>query len=95
MKLRWSPEAIEDLVALRAYIAADDPRAAQRVMSRIIDAAELMLPDNPRIGRPGRVSGTRELVIPRTPYILPYRIRDGVIEILRVYHSARKWPDRF
>lgn len=95
MKLSWSPEALDDLAALRDYIGADDPAAAQRMIWRIIEVAELLLPDYPHSGRPGRVAGTRELVVPRTPYILPYRVRDGVIEILRVYHGARKWPERF
>ena len=30
MKIAWSPEAIEDLVSLRAYIADDNPAAARR-----------------------------------------------------------------
>jgi toxin ParE1/3/4 len=95
VKLRWSPEAIDDLAALRAYIAADDPTAAQRMVSRIIEVAELLLADYPHAGRSGRVPGTRELVVPRTPHILPYRVRDGAVDILRVYHGARKWPERF
>ena len=62
MNIAWSPEAIEDLASLRAYIAEDDPGAA----------------------RAGRVPGTRELVIPRTPYIVPYRLQNQTIQILRV-----------
>lgn len=59
-------------------------------MSRIVWS-----PENPEIGRTGRVSGTRELVIRGTPFIVPYRAVGGDIHILRVYHGARKWPDRF
>ena len=66
----WSPEAIADLAALRAYIAQDDPAAAQRVALHIIRNVETLLPNSPEMGRPGRVPGTRELVIPRTPYIV-------------------------
>jgi toxin ParE1/3/4 len=91
----WSPEAIEDLAALRAYIEQDDPRAARRIALHIIENVELLLPANPQMGRPGRVPGTRELVVPRTPFIVPYRIAGGNIQILRVYHGARRWPDRF
>ena len=47
------------------------------------------------MGRPGRVPGTRELVIPGTPYIVPYRVQGEAIQILRVYHSARRWPESF
>jgi toxin ParE1/3/4 len=91
----WSPAAIADLAQLRAYIAEDDPAAAQRVALHIAHNVEALLPANPQIGRPGRVPGTRELVIPKTPFIVPYRIVDGTIEVLRVYHGARRWPDRF
>jgi toxin ParE1/3/4 len=91
----WSPEAIDDLVSLRAFISEDDPAAAQRVALHIIDAAESLLSGNPEMGRPGRVPGTRELVVPRTPFIVPYRVRGGTLQILRVYHAARRWPERF
>jgi toxin ParE1/3/4 len=93
MNIIWSPEAIEDLNALRAYIAEESPAGARRIVLRILHDIERLLPDNPHIGRPGRVSGTRELVIPQTPYIVPYRVQRGAIQILRVYHSARRWPD--
>ena len=93
MKIVWSPEAIEDLVSLRAYIAEDNPAAAQRVVRHIMQNIEQMLPDNPQIGRAGRVPGTRELVIPRSPFIVPYRLQRTTIQILRVYHAARRWPD--
>ena len=93
MKIAWSPEAIEDLVSLRAYIAEDNPAAARRTVQHIVESIAQLLPDNPRIGRAGRVPGTRELVIPRTPYIMPYRLQRTTIQILRVYHAARRWPD--
>jgi len=95
MNIRWSPETIEDLTSLRAYIAEDDPAAARGVVLHIIHIIEQLLPDNPQMGRPGRVSGTRELVIPKTPFIVPYRLQRNVIQILRVYHGARRWPEGF
>jgi toxin ParE1/3/4 len=95
MSLSWSPEAIDDLVQLRAYIAADNPFAAQEVVLRILHAVEVSLQDNPSAGRPGRVPGTREFVVQHTSYIVPYRVRGSRIEILRVYHGRRRWPDRF
>ena len=94
MIIFWSPEGINDLASLRAYIAEDDPAAAQRVVLHIIRSIEQLLSGNPNMGRPGRVPGTRELVIARTPYIVPYRIRDKRIQILRIYHGARRWPDQ-
>jgi toxin ParE1/3/4 len=56
---------------------------------------EALLPEHPEIGRPGRISGTRELVVRGTPFIVPYRTVGREIQVLRVYHGARKWPDRF
>ena len=84
------PLAIGDLEALRAYIREDNPRAAQDVSRKIRRAVE-MLRDQPGLGRPGRVTGTRELMVPGTPYIIPYHVRGEVIELLRVYHGARRW----
>ena len=71
MNILWSPEAIEDLNSLRAYIAQHNPSAARAVALHIAHSIEQLLPDNPQMGRPGRVPGTRELVIPKTPFIGP------------------------
>ena len=95
MNIVWSPEAIEDLISLRNYIAEDSPAAARSIALRILHAIERMLPDSPHIGRPGRVPGTRELIIQRTPYVVPYRLQGETSEILRVYYGARRWPDGF
>ena len=91
----WSPEAIADLAALRAYIEQDDAAAAQRVALHVIRNVETLLPDHPEMGRPGRVPGTRELVIPNTPYIVPYRVVGNAIQVLRIFHGARRWPEAF
>jgi toxin ParE1/3/4 len=93
MNIVWSPEAIEDLAALRGYLAEDNPAAARRGVLHLIRNVEQLLPDNPQIGRAGRVPGTRELVILKTPHIVPYRLQRTTIQILRVYHAARRWPD--
>lgn len=94
MRLRWSQPALNDLVELRAYIANDRPQAASTVARRILEAV-IRLEQFPRMGRPGRVAGTRELVVTRTPYLVAYRIREDTIELLRVLHGARRWPERF
>ena len=67
MTLIWSPESIHDLISLRAYIAGDDPTAAKRVALHILNCVEHLLSENPKLGHPGRVPGTRELVIPDAP----------------------------
>jgi plasmid stabilization system protein ParE len=66
IRLVWSPEAIQDLISIRAYIAEENPAAARRIVLRILHDVEHLLPDNPQMGRPGRVPETRELVVPRT-----------------------------
>jgi toxin ParE1/3/4 len=93
MTLLWSPEAIDDLASLRAYISVDDRAAAKRIALHIIHGVEELLAQNPQLGHPGRVPGTRELVIPKTPVVVPYRVHHEVLQILRVYHHARRWPD--
>jgi toxin ParE1/3/4 len=77
--------------AIFNYIEADNPRAAAAVDKRISDRIKT-LQRFPRSGRPGRVTGTRELVIIRTPYIVVYRIIGDTIRVLRVLHSSRQWP---
>jgi len=93
VKIIWAPEAIDDLAGLRTYISRDNPAAARRLAIHIVDMVETVLAENPHIGRPGRVPGTREFVIDNSPYIVPYRVKDNALQILRVYHGARRWPD--
>ena len=93
MTVVWSRRAIENLVALRGYIAEDSPRSAGSVAHKILGAVEL-LTAQPHIGRPGRITGTRELVVAGTPYVIPYRVRGGRLELLAVFHGRQKWPDK-
>ena len=93
MTLVWSRRAIRDLEAVRAYVAQDNPTAAQKLGLRLEQATTLLL-TQPGLGRPGRVHGTRELIVSGTPYLIPYRVRGQRIEILRVFHTARRWPPR-
>jgi toxin ParE1/3/4 len=94
MKIKWVRLALTDLDDAAAFISQDTPQAAKRIVKRIRDAARL-LSDQPNVGRPGRVHGTRELVIADTPFILPYRVVRDTVQILRVLHGARKWPEQF
>ena len=94
MRIRWLRGAAANLDEEKAYIAASDPAAAKRIATRIVDAVA-RLAEHPQMGRAGRVPGTRELVVPGTPYIVPYRVRGDAVEILRVFHAARKWPSSF
>jgi len=92
MTIIWSSESIHDLISLRAHIGEHDSAAAKRIALHILYCVEHLLSENPQFGAPGRVPGTREPIIPKTPYILPYRIRGMTIEIARVYHNSRRWP---
>ena len=94
MTLVWGPRARRDLHELIVCIGEDSVQAAALVAARILESAELLL-EVPQAGRPGRVAGTRELVVLRTPYLLVYRITKRNVRILRVYHGARRWPSRF
>ncbi len=94
MKIRWVRLALTDLDEAAAFISQDNPEAAKRAVKRVRDAARL-LSDQPNAGRPGRVHGTRELVIADTPFILPYRVVRNTVQILRVLHGARQWPAQF
>jgi toxin ParE1/3/4 len=92
VKIVWSHPAIDDLAAIRAFISRDDPKAAQRVALHIVETIETTLAGSPHIGRLGRVPGTRELVVSKTPFVVPYRVKDETIHVLRIYHGARRWP---
>lgn len=94
MHVRWLRKALANLAAEADYIAEDNPAAAARVERDVKNTVSL-LAKYPAMGRVGRVAGTRELVVPNTPYIIPYRVRHGVIEIIRVLHAARRWPEKF
>ena len=92
MNLKWSSYAQSDRDRIYDYIDAESPRAAILVDERIADATAT-LRRFPEVGRPGRIEGTRELVIQRTPYIVAYRIDRDTIRILRVLHGAQQWPN--
>ena len=92
MRVIWTDPALRDLALARAWIARDRPLAASGQVQRILEAAA-RLSDFPNLGRPGRRGGARELVIPGGPFIAVYKVRGERIDILRVFHGARRWPE--
>lgn len=88
--LEWREAARADLFAILDYISDDDPDAAQRLKDEI-EAKAAKLPGRPRLYRPGRVAGTREMVV-RPNYIVVYAEAEEGVVILRVLHAARRWP---
>jgi toxin ParE1/3/4 len=91
MKVVWSGRAIRHLIALRERIATDSEESAALVAQRILRAVEV-LQTQPEMGRPGRVLGTRELVVSNTPYVIPYRVRNARLELIALFHGRQKWP---
>lgn len=90
MRLFWTPEAIDDRRLIYEYIEADNPRAAL-VLDAVFSESARRLVEHPGVGRPGRVAGTRELVV-RKNYILICDTSGNRLRVLRVLHAARQWP---
>ena len=92
MRIRWTASAASDLTGICDYVEEHDgPAMARRLASGIYERVEA-LSQFPRRGRTGRRPGTRELVLPRLPYVVVYRIRDDVVEVVRILHGAQQWP---
>ncbi len=94
MQVKWLRKALRNLDDEATYIAADDAAAARLVVKRVLEAVST-LAEQPGLGRPGRVPGTRELIVANTRYIVPYRVRGQAVEILRVFHTSRRLPGRW
>ena len=94
MEIVWLDRALDDIEAVVAYIERENPPALRRMLSLIRRGVE-QLTRFPDIGRPGRVVGTREMVIIGTPFIVPYRVKSDRVEILAVMHGPRQWPPSF
>lgn len=93
MALRWHRQALEDLRGIHDYLTQKSPAAARRVVDTIRDQADI-LREHPAIGRPGRLEGTKELIVSRYPYIIAYREKGADVEILLVVHTSRLWPEQ-
>jgi toxin ParE1/3/4 len=94
MIIEWSRPAVADIRSLHRFLDQSNPKAATRIAQTIVSTVNRLLSQNPMLGHPGRVHETRELVISKTPYIVPYRVRHGRLQILRVFHHSQPWPDQ-
>ena len=94
MQVRWLRKALRSLDEEAAYMATDDPGAARKIVDGVLHAVA-MLADQPGLGHPGRLPGTRELIVSRTRYLAPYRVRGDIVEVLRVFHSSRPGQDKW
>jgi toxin ParE1/3/4 len=94
MRVRWLTKATNALIEVHDHIAKDNPMAAKEFFRHAIASAEQLV-QYPQTGRTGRVHGTRELVLVKYPYIIPYRVKGQEVQILHVFHSSRVWPSSF
>lgn len=91
MHVSFTPQAQDDLTAIRDWIATDDLGAAERVVSRIVQTA-MMFGQFPLLGRAGRMDGTREFSVVGLPYIIVYAVSDTDVDVLTVIHARRRYP---
>lgn len=94
MKLKVLPRAVRDLANIYVYISVDNDQAAKTITQRLKTSMELITL-RPDIGRPSPDSRIREWSVPGLPYLIPYRVRGEVVEILRVFHTSRQRPERW
>jgi addiction module RelE/StbE family toxin len=94
MRLRYTRLALADLEEAHAFIRAENPRAAKAVMARIREAVERLV-RFPDAGRPGRIAGTRELIVAGSPFVVAYRVTAETVDVLAVIHASRRWPSSF
>jgi toxin ParE1/3/4 len=92
--IRWSKLVLNQFKTIHDHIAKDSPAAARKQGSLILSAID-QLETFPISGRAGDVSETRELVVAGTPYIVYYRLEDGIVFLKAIRHAARQKPDRF
>jgi len=93
MQIVWTSAARRDVNAIWDFIRRENQAAAELVDSRILSSVAGLEAHAMR-GRPGRVKGTRELVIPGLPYIVVYTAGEARVAIVRILHTARRWPRR-
>ena len=94
MQVKWLRKALNNLDEIAEFVAQENPTAAKQLAARLFEATQ-GLSHHPQMGRPGRVSGTRELALADLPFIIPYRVRQRTVEILRVFHTSRRLPERW
>ncbi len=94
MRVKWLRQALRNLDHEAEHIAQDNPKTAGEFVRHMLTSVQI-LADHPNAGRAGRVPKTRELVIVRYPYVVPYRVKRETVELLRVFQPSRKWPEGF
>ena len=91
MQVVWLKSALNNLDEIAKYISQESSQAASQVVDLIVEQVN-QLTAQPALGRSGRVVGTRELVVSNTHYLVPYRIKNNKVQVLRVFHTSRRPP---
>ena len=91
MRVRWLRSGLRSIEIAEAYIAADNPQAATRLVDTVRSRAEL-LADNPKLGRVGRIPGTREMILGGMSFLIVYRLTSDEVQILRLLHTSQEFP---
>ena len=94
MNVIWSAASVRHLQETVDYLQGESSTGAISTRRRILDTVQ-RIGQMPYSGRIGRVEGTREAVVPRSPYIVAYQISAQTVEILGIWHGARQWPEAF
>lgn len=89
MQIIWLPKAVENLKEIRGFIAQDSPQSAKKVAKSIKETVSL-LKDNPNLGKPSLVDGFREKQVAGLPFVIPYKVIDSKMIIVRIFHNKRK-----
>lgn len=91
MKIKLAKLALQDIQSTKNYISQDKPNAALAVIERAMETIE-NIATFPSIGRLGQVPQTKELVVSGTPLIIVYQVKQDTLYVVRMIHTARKWP---
>jgi plasmid stabilization system protein ParE len=91
VRVRWLRSGLRSIEIAEAYIAADNPQAAARLVDTVRSRAQL-LADNPKIGRVGRIRGTREMILGGMPFLIVYRLTSDEVQVLRRLHTSQEFP---
>ncbi len=92
MRIKITKPAYIDLNEIDRFIRTNNPSAANRMGLRVSEAIDFLV-TYPAMGRTGRLSKTRELIVSGTPFIVIYQVRQSTLIVLRIMHTSRKWPN--
>lgn len=96
MKIEWTKWAVDQWLETFEYLEAGNASAARRIAQSIFETVDI-LADHPFAGRTGKIDGTREFVVPRSPFIIGYEVDRSAdtLTVVTIYDGRRQWPESF